>query len=260
MTDWSRRSFVSFAAGAPALAFVDAIVDRREPGPGRPRRASAGGAERTEVFLSGDGLHLTPAQHAELLALLPRFAGGRQIAADEYGLGGEVAEFEGWFAKLLGKERAVFMPTGTLANHIALRVLARGRTRVIVQEVSHVYNDTGDGCQALSNLNLIPLAPGKATFTREDVERVLARTASGRVAAQVGAISIESPIRRLRGELFDHGGDDAHRVARARARHRPAPRRRAAVHGERVHAAFHRRSTRRSSTRSTSRSGSASTP
>ena len=165
----------------------------------------AGGAESTDVFLSGDGLHLTPAQHAELLALLPRFAGGRQIAADEYGLGGEVAEFEDWFAKLLGKERALFMPTGTLANHIALRVLARGRTRVIVQEVSHVYNDTGDGCQALSNLNLIPLAPGKAAFTREEVERVLARTASGRVAAQVGAISIESPIRRLRGELFDHG-------------------------------------------------------
>ena len=57
----------------------------------------------------------------------------------------------------------------------------------------------------LSSLNLVPLAPGKGTFTREDVEAVLARTASGRVAAQVGAISIESPIRRLRGELFDFG-------------------------------------------------------
>jgi hypothetical protein len=32
------------------------------------------------------------------LALLPRFAGDRQIAADQYGLGGEVAEFEAWFA------------------------------------------------------------------------------------------------------------------------------------------------------------------
>jgi len=203
MKDWSRRSFVSLAAGAPALAFLAPPPVEAGQAPATAPRAAA--AESPEVFLSGDGLHLTPAQHAELLAVLPRFAGGRQIPADEYGLGGEVAEFEGWFAKLLGKERALFMPTGTLANHIALRVLARGRTRVIVQEVSHVYNDTGDGCQALSNLNLIPLAPGKATFTREDVERVLARTASGRVASQVGAISIESPIRRLRGELFDHG-------------------------------------------------------
>jgi hypothetical protein len=111
------------------------------------------------------------------------------------------------------------MPTGTLANHIALRVLARGRSRVIVQDVSHVYNDTGDGCQVLSNLNLIPVAPGKATFTRDDVERVLARTASGRVAAQVGAISIESPIRRLRGELFDLG--EMKRTAFARSRDTP---------------------------------------
>jgi threonine aldolase len=204
MKDWSRRSFVSLAAGAPALALLTPSYTSGSQAPGAAPRA-VGGAENPDVFLSGDGLHLTPARHAELLAALPRFAGGRQIAADDYGLGGEVAEFESWFAALLGKERAVFMPTGTLANHIALRTLARGRSRVIVQDVSHVYNDTGDGCQTLSNLNLVPLAPGKATFTREDVERVLARTASGRVAAQVGAISIESPIRRLRGELFEYG-------------------------------------------------------
>jgi threonine aldolase len=195
MRAWSRRSFVSLAAGAPALAFLNQGSRGARQA---PRAAGAAGAG--DVFLSGDGLHLTPGEHAALLAQL---AGGGRIAADEYGLGGEVAEFEAWFARLLGKERALFMPTGTLANHIALRTLARGRSRVIVQDVSHVYNDTGDGCQVLSNLNLIPLAPGKATFTREDVERVLARTASGRVAAQVGAISIESPIRRLRGELFD---------------------------------------------------------
>jgi len=200
MKDWSRRSFVSLAAGAPALAFLDPSSLRADQSL-ESASTLAGPADGEAVFLSGDGLHLTPAEHGALLA---RLAGARRIPADEYGLGGEVAEFEAWFARLLGKERALFMPTGTLANHIALRVLARGRSRVIVQEVSHVYNDTGDGCQALSNLNLIPLAPGRGTFTREDVERVLARTATGRVAAQVGAISIESPVRRLRGELFDH--------------------------------------------------------
>ena len=52
------------------------------------------------------------------------------------------------------------MPTGTLANHLAIRALAGERRRVIVQDVSHVYNDTGDGCQVLSGLTLIPLAPG----------------------------------------------------------------------------------------------------
>ena len=57
---------------------------------------------------------------------------------------------------------------------------------------------------------MIPLAPGAATFTRADVEAVLARTASGRVAADVGAILIESPIRWLSGEMFDW--DEAKRI------------------------------------------------
>ena len=35
------------------------------------------------------------------------------------------------------------------------------------------------------------------------MEAVLARTASGRVATDVGAILIESPIRRLSGQMFD---------------------------------------------------------
>ena len=204
MTKWSRRSFVGLASGVPALALANNLPASTDTGAAGAGSGPEVGAMTDEdaVYLSGDSLHLTTAEHGALLA---RLAGGRAIAADDYGLGGEVAEFEAWFAKLLGKERALFMPTGTLANHIALRVLARGRSRIIVQEVSHVYNDTGDGCQVLSNLNLVPLAPGKATFTREDVEAVLARTASGRVAAQVGAISIESPVRRLRGELFDFG-------------------------------------------------------
>jgi threonine aldolase len=76
--------------------------------------------------------------------------------------------------------------------------------------VSHVYNDTGDACQTLSGLTLMPLGTGAATFTAKDVEAVLARTATGRVATDVGAILIESPIRRLTGQMFDW--DEAKRV------------------------------------------------
>jgi threonine aldolase len=40
---------------------------------------------------------------------------------------------------VLGKEQAMFMPTGTLANHLAVRALAGGPSRVIVQNESHLY-------------------------------------------------------------------------------------------------------------------------
>ena len=123
---------------------------------------------------------------------------------DNYSIGGCVEELEIKFAKLLGKETAVFMPTGTLANHLAIRSLSGNNKRVIVQQESHVYNDTGDGTQVLSNLNLIPVGTNKASFTVEEVDSVVKKSESGRVAAKVGVISIESPVRRKQGEVFEY--------------------------------------------------------
>jgi threonine aldolase len=152
------------------------------------------------VHTSGDGIGITPREYA---ALLNRLCQNKDVVDDNYLLGGEVEEFERHWAKLLGKETAVFMPSGTLANQLALRALAGPKRRVIVPEMSHIYNDTGDASQTLNGQTLMPLAPGRATFTKADVEAVLARTAGGRVATDVGAIVIESPIRRLSGQMFD---------------------------------------------------------
>ena len=103
-------------------------------------------------------------------------------AAAKSAHGGKVEAFEQRWARLLGKETAVFMPSGTLANQLAVRALAGNKRRVIVPDMSHMYNDTGDACQTLSGLTLLPLAPLKATYTRADVEAVVKRTASGRDA------------------------------------------------------------------------------
>ena len=125
-----------------------------------------------------------------------------KVKPDNYSNGGVVEELEESFAKQLDKESAVFMPTGTLANHIAVRELAKERRRIIVQEQSHLYNDSGDCCQTLSNLNLIPLGKDSANFTIEGVEQAIAKTQSGRVETIVGAIMIESPVRRKNDVMF----------------------------------------------------------
>jgi threonine aldolase len=122
---------------------------------------------------------------------------------DAYSIGGVVEELETEFARGLGKERAVFMPTGTLANSIAVRMLAGGPSRVIVQQESHLYQDEGDCAQTLSNLTLVPLAAGRATFTADDVQQVIDQARTGRVASRVSAISIETLVRRRQGERFD---------------------------------------------------------
>ena len=170
----------SFAAAQPAAPAV--------PGP-------------AEVRMTGDGLSLTPAETAALWSRLAE-AG---IVRDSYSNGGAVERLEEAFARVLGKERAVFMPTGTLANHLAVRVLAGGAGRAVVQADSHLYNDSGDCVQTLSNIPLVPLAAGRPWFTLDELTAAVERTAGGRVATRVSVISIETPVRRGSGATFDRG-------------------------------------------------------
>jgi len=158
------------------------------------------GADKRGIHFRSDGLALSPAEYARLLT---RLAEDNGIAADEFSRDGIVTRLEERIAAMLGKEAAVFVPSGTLANHMALRLLARRGRRVLVQRESHVYSDAGDCAQELSGLTLIPLAPGRATFDLAEAAAEVARAEEGRVATPVGMISIESPVRRVVGEVFD---------------------------------------------------------
>ena len=187
MAELDRREFMSAAAiGALAAGLSNTAEAARVPA-------------RPVVDFTSDGIPLTTTEYAALLQQL--CVGG--AAMDEYARGGAVEVLEQQFAALLGKEAAVFMPSGTLANHLALRTLAGSKRRVVVQELSHLYNDCGDCAQQLSGLTLLPVATGKATFAWDEVAALLERTAGGRVAAGIGAICIESPVRRLRNQVFD---------------------------------------------------------
>lgn len=148
----------------------------------------------------GDGLSLSPGEYALLLGKLVDEAG---FKPDTYLQGGAVEKLEQRFAAILGKEYALFSPTGTLANHLALRQLAGDHRRVLVQSESHVYRDEGDGAQLLSGLNLVPLAPGRATVKLEEIAQAVTSSSEPPYPVPVGAISIESPVRRRNGEVFD---------------------------------------------------------
>src|SRR5262249_33490141 len=100
-----------------------------------PERQQMREHEDPVVHFRSDGLAPTPAEYARLLA---RLAGKGDIAADEFSREGVVAELERRMAALLGKEAGLFLPSGTLANHLALRLLATRGRRVLVQCESHI--------------------------------------------------------------------------------------------------------------------------
>ena len=162
-----------------------------------PQSLSAA-SEDTRLYAYGDGIPHSPAEYAKLLGNLTA------TKPDTFSLGGTVEELEGRMAKLLGKEMAVWFPTGTLANHLAVRTLAGTRRRVAVQAESHLYRDTGDCAQTLSGLTLLPLAAGRASFELASLEGAWNEGQLGRVASPIGAISIESPVRRQQGAVFPY--------------------------------------------------------
>ena len=155
----------------------------------------------TAVVFRGDG---EPASPTALLNRLAEIEASSGFEPDSYCLGGSVAALEEHFATALGKGAAIFMPTGTLANHLAIRALCGGRPRAVVQEQSHLYQDSGDCVTRLSSINLIPLAHGRPAFHLDELQEAVAGSTSGRVASPVGAVMIESPVRRQQGQVVPY--------------------------------------------------------
>ena len=157
--------------------------------------------EPSSIFLTGDS---APIDNNYFLNRLHDISKNEPIAEDYYSLGGAVEELENHTAKLLGKESAVFFPTGTMANHIAIRKLCGISKRAVVQEQSHIYQDSGDTVQTLSGINLIPLGNEKSYFSVIEYEKAIHESLSGRVKSKIGAVSIESPVRRCSGQQFPY--------------------------------------------------------
>jgi len=198
-TPVSRRAFLHSAAAVPMALSLGAGASLR-PRQGDARHGHDVDTLQEIVKLWGDGPSFTPQEYVHFLSRIIEDGG---IDADYYSDGGVVEQLEARMAQLLGKERAVFLATGTLANHLAVRIQAGDRTRVLVQEESHLYCDSGDCAEVLSNLNLVPLTSEHGTFTLEQVERQIRLADGGRVRTDVGVIAIESPIRRRLGAMFD---------------------------------------------------------
>src|SRR5205809_4986208 len=68
------------------------------------------------------------------------------VGDDQYGEDPSVNRLQERIATLLGKEAALWVPSGTMANQIALRVLTRPGDTVLVSRESHaVWSETGGG-------------------------------------------------------------------------------------------------------------------
>lgn len=195
-TDPSRRRLL--AATLPAsLMLLDFNALAAAPANTPTARPRPQLTERS-VLLAGDTV---PQKAQDWVRHLQQLVERTPDVRDSYLAEGAVQKLEGRFATLLGKEEAVFLPTGTLANNLALRVLCDENRHALVQHESHLYLDESNAASTLNGLHLVPLAKGRATPTLEEVKAAIDEAENGPYPLAVGAISLESPVRRADGAM-----------------------------------------------------------
>ncbi|PZO15642.1 MAG: low-specificity L-threonine aldolase [Leptolyngbya foveolarum] len=84
-----------------------------------------------------------------------------------------VNALEAYVAELLDKEAAVYMPSGTMTNQVALRVHTQPSDEIILEAEAHIYYYEGGGPAALSGVSCRLLPGNGGVFSAAAVEQAL---------------------------------------------------------------------------------------
>ena len=122
------------------------------------------------------------------------------VGDDQFGEDPSVNRLQSRVADLLGKEAALWLPTGTMANQVALRTLTRPGDAVLVSQGSHVgWHETG-GAGANAGVQLTEIGAG-GLFTAEQV--AAARVAPGHIVmSPTTLVAVENTHNRGGGVVF----------------------------------------------------------
>jgi threonine aldolase len=133
-------------------------------------------------------------------------AGMRQAMAaapvgdDQYGEDPSVNRLQERIAELLGKEAALFVPSGTMANQIGLKVLTRPGDEVVLGHEAHmVWHEAGAGA-ANSGVQFAAVGRG-GLFTVEDL-RAAHKPAGHIVFPPTTLVAVENTHNRGGGVVF----------------------------------------------------------
>ncbi|MFL5423019.1 MAG: threonine aldolase family protein [Myxococcales bacterium] len=96
-----------------------------------------------------------------------------EVGDDVYGEDPTTNRLQESVAQMLGKECSIFVPTGTMANQLALGVLCGPGEEVICERGSHVVNYEGGAASALWGAQLLTIEGTRGLFDVRALEAVL---------------------------------------------------------------------------------------
>ena len=98
-----------------------------------------------------------------------------EVGDDVFGDDPTVLRLEARVAGLLGKEAALFVPSGTMANQLAVRVHTQPGDELLLEAQAHIYFYEAGGPAALSGVMCRCLPGERGVFTAADMETALRR-------------------------------------------------------------------------------------
>ena len=96
-----------------------------------------------------------------------------EVGDDVLGADPTVKKLEEYTAQLLGKEAAIFVPSGTMSNQIAVRCLTEPGDEIIMEQNSHCYYYEAGAPAALSGVSCRLIPGTNGIFSAADVNAAL---------------------------------------------------------------------------------------
>ena len=122
------------------------------------------------------------------------------VGDDVYREDPTVERLQEMVAGMLGKEAALFVPSGTMSNQLCLRTLTHMGDEVIVHEDAHVLHYEGGSAAALSALQLRPVVGPFGVLSPEAVTAAIRPAAEH--FAHTGAVEMENTHNRCGGTIW----------------------------------------------------------
>lgn len=96
-----------------------------------------------------------------------------EVGDDVFGEDPTVRRLEERVAELLGKEAALFVPSGVMGNQLAIKVLTRPGDEVLLGRESHIFNYESGAPALISGVQLHPLNDSVGWFSSEALTQAL---------------------------------------------------------------------------------------
>ncbi len=124
-----------------------------------------------------------------------------QVGDDVFGEDPSVNQLEAMAAEMFGMQAAVFCPSGTMTNQIAIKCHTRPGDEVICDKVSHVYIYEGGGIASNSGCQVKPIDGDRGRITAEQVTNAI--NPDDVHKARTRLVSLENTANRGGGSCYD---------------------------------------------------------